>query len=32
MSGTQKVFSVFLKNDRTRVEGFFGDRFSMFVN
>lgn len=32
MSGTQKVFSVFLKNDRTRVEGFYGERFSMFVN
>lgn len=32
LSGTQKVFSVFLKNDRARVEGFYGERFSLFVN
>lgn len=32
MTSTQKLFSVFLKSDRARVEGFYGERFSRFVN
>jgi hypothetical protein len=31
-TGTQKLFSVFLKSDRTRVEAIYSERFNRFVN
>jgi hypothetical protein len=30
--GTLKLFSVFLKGDRARVESFYAERFGRFVN
>ena len=32
ITGTQKLFSVYLKNDRSRVEAFYAERYNKFVD